>query len=65
MRPFDDIFSESQNMESGEAGGGGGGGNEARKLTELQKQVINATWKLQREGATWSEDEAVARLSRH
>src|SRR5688572_28236287 len=50
VRPFDEIFRESQNMEAGESEGGGGG-NEARKLTELQKQVINATWKLQREGA--------------
>jgi hypothetical protein len=50
VRPFDEIFRESQNMESGESEGGGQG-NETRKLTELQKQVISATWKLQREGA--------------
>jgi hypothetical protein len=50
VRPFDEIFREAQNMESGEQQGGGGGGNQARKLTEIQKQVINATWKLQREG---------------
>jgi hypothetical protein len=49
VRPFDEIFRESQNMESGEQEGGGQG-QEARKLTELQKQIINATWKLQREG---------------
>jgi hypothetical protein len=50
VRPFDEIFRESQNMESGEQEGGGGQGQETRKLTELQKQIINATWKLQREG---------------
>ena len=50
VRPFDEIFRESQNMESGEQQGGGQG-NQTRKLTELQKQIINATWKLQREGA--------------
>ncbi len=50
IRPFDEIFRESQNMESGEPGQGQQG-NQARKLTELQKQIINATWKLQREGA--------------
>ena len=52
VRPFDEIFRESQNMESGEEGGGGGGGQQGRRLTELQKQIINATWKLQREGRT-------------
>jgi len=31
---------------------GGGGQNPARKLTELQKQIINATWRLQRDGQT-------------
>ncbi|HEY1110140.1 MAG TPA: hypothetical protein VGE76_15925, partial [Opitutaceae bacterium] len=51
VRAFDEIFRESQNM-GGEEGGGGGGGQAARKLTDLQKQIINATWKLQREGMT-------------
>ncbi|MBL9211292.1 MAG: hypothetical protein JNL92_12555 [Opitutaceae bacterium] len=50
VRPFDEIFRESQNMESGEQQGGGGQAEEAQKLTELQKQIINATWKLQRDG---------------
>ena len=48
VRPFDEIFREGQNMESGDQQGGGG--NEARKLTEIQKQIINATWRLQRDG---------------
>ncbi|MBL9190539.1 MAG: hypothetical protein JNK23_23880 [Opitutaceae bacterium] len=53
VRPFDEIFRESQNMESGEGEQQGGGqGAEARKLTELQKQIISATWRLQREGRT-------------
>jgi hypothetical protein len=50
VRPFDEIFRESQNMESGEQQGGGMQAGEAQKLTELQKQIINATWKLQRDG---------------
>ena len=51
VRPFDEIFRESQNMESEDDDGPKGGeGNKARKLTELQKQIINATWKLQRDG---------------
>ncbi len=50
VRPFDEIFRESQNQDSGEEEGGGGGGAETRKLTELQKQIISATWRLQRDG---------------
>lgn len=63
VRPFDEIFRESQNMESGEPQEGGGQGNETRKLTELQKQIISATWKLQREGAKpqYPEDAKVVR----
>ncbi|MEO6244851.1 MAG: hypothetical protein ABIQ12_05400, partial [Opitutaceae bacterium] len=63
VRPFDEIFRESQNMESGdgEAPPPGGQRNQARKLTELQKQIISATWKLQRTGATsnYAEDAKV------
>ena len=57
VRPFDEIFRESQNMESGDEEKQpqqGGQRNQARKLTELQKQIISATWKLQRTGATSS-----------
>jgi hypothetical protein len=66
IRPFDQIFRESQQgQDEQQGGGGGGGGNQARKLTELQKQIINATWKLQREGRTpkYAEDEKVVRDS--
>jgi hypothetical protein len=61
IRPFDEIFREAQNMESGDDEPQGGQGNQARKLTELQKQIINATWKLQRTGLTpkYAEDEKV------
>ena len=53
VRPFDEIFRESQNMESPEQQAGQGqGGNARRRLTDLQKQIINATWKLHRDGAT-------------
>lgn len=54
VRPFDEIFRESQNMQSPEdqQQSPGGQGNARRKLTELQKQIINATWKLQRDGTT-------------
>jgi hypothetical protein len=54
VRPFEEIFRESQGMQSPEEQqpGGGAQGNAARKLTELQKQIINATWRLQRDGRT-------------
>jgi hypothetical protein len=50
VRPFEEIFREGQGME-GQSGGQQGEpqGNRTAKLAELQKQIINATWKLQRE----------------
>src|SRR5207247_1189042 len=53
VRPFDEIFRETQGMDSPEQdqkGKQGGQGSQTRKLVELQKQVINATWRLQRDG---------------
>ncbi len=52
IRPFDEIFRESQDMQGESEEQPQGKGNQARKLTELQKQIINATWRLQRDGAT-------------
>ena len=56
VRPFDQIFRESQGMQSPEdqqqQQQQQGQGNQTRRLTELQKEIINATWKLQRDGAT-------------
>ncbi len=56
VRPFDEIYRESQaaqgeseSQESGEQSGGEG--NQAARLAELQKQIITATWKLQRENS--------------
>lgn len=47
VRPFEEIYREDQ---SGRAGlppdGAGGAGEQAEQLAELQKQVINATWKV-------------------
>ena len=57
IRPFEEIFradqsGESENQSQGQ--GGSPGGNQAVKLSELQKQIVIATWKLQqeKEGAT-------------
>lgn len=50
VRPFEEIFREGQGGDQQQdQQQGGGQGNQARRLTELQKQIINATWKLQRE----------------
>ncbi|MEO7411710.1 MAG: hypothetical protein ABIZ81_00005, partial [Opitutaceae bacterium] len=68
VRPFDEIFREGQNAQSDEEQQQQqqqGQGNQARRLTELQKQIISATWKLQRDPAApkFAEDTAVVRES--
>lgn len=52
VRPFEEVFRADQSGggESGE--GGQGGGNERVRLAELQKQIVVATWNLEREKAT-------------
>jgi hypothetical protein len=50
VRPFEEIFREGQSSAQNEQEESQeGGGNEATKLAELQKQILNATWRLQRE----------------
>ncbi|HTH47354.1 MAG TPA: hypothetical protein VMB21_07570, partial [Candidatus Limnocylindria bacterium] len=53
VRPFEEIFREGEGgQEGGDQEGQPKQGNQTTKLAELQKQIINATWKLQRtEGA--------------
>ena len=64
IRPFDQIFREGENME-GEGGGEGEGGQPpATRLAELQKQIINATWRLQREPGNRDAYEADAKVVR-
>ena len=51
VRPFEEIYREDQSAEAGMRAGqpppsGGGNGQQAEELAELQKQIINATWKL-------------------
>jgi hypothetical protein len=48
VRPFEEVFRADQSDEGG-GGQGGGGGSQATKLAELQKQIVIATWKLQRD----------------
>jgi len=47
IRPFDEIFREGPQQEGGGQQGGEQGG-ESEKLAELQKQIVTATWNLQR-----------------
>ncbi|MBK9138313.1 MAG: hypothetical protein IPM17_06045 [Verrucomicrobia bacterium] len=54
VRAFDEIFREGQGMAGGEQGGeegqaGGEQGSPSARLADLQKQIINATWRLLRE----------------
>lgn len=51
VRPFEEIFRADQSGASdGQQGGqsGGQGGGQGSRLAELQKQIVIATWKLQR-----------------
>lgn len=49
VRPFEEVFREGQGMD-GQQGGGGGGSSQSEKLADLEKQIISATWNLQRKG---------------
>ena len=52
VRPFEEVFREGQGMEGESAGGAGDSSQEPgqpSRLSELQKQIISATWKLQRQ----------------
>jgi hypothetical protein len=50
VRPFEEVFREGQGMD-GQGPGGQQQGQQDRtgKLADLQKQIINATWKLKRQ----------------
>jgi hypothetical protein len=48
VRPFEQIFRRGEDQQGEEQAGGGGAGGEAAKLSELQKQIITATWNLKR-----------------
>jgi hypothetical protein len=49
VRPFDEIFRPDQSGAAESGQGQGQGGGPATKLAELQKQIVIATWKLQRD----------------
>jgi hypothetical protein len=50
VRPFEEVFREGQGNDGGGGSGmGQGGENATAKLAELQKQIVNATWRLERD----------------
>jgi hypothetical protein len=49
VRPFEEVFREGQGMDgAGQGGQQGGQQDRTGKLADLQKQIMNATWNLQR-----------------
>jgi hypothetical protein len=54
IRPFEEIFREGQAPSAGseQAEGQGQGESQSLRLAEIQKQIISATWKLQRQQAS-------------
>ena len=56
VRPFEEIFRQGEGGEGGEEepkpGQKGTRQQQMGKLAELQKQIINATWKLRRQQVT-------------
>jgi hypothetical protein len=52
VRPFEEIFRQDQSGADQEQNGGqGGGGDERVRLAQLQKQIVVATWNLEKNGA--------------
>ena len=49
VRPFEEVFREGQGMDGQGQGGQQDQQGRTGKLADLQKQIINATWKLQRQ----------------
>ncbi len=65
IRPFEEIFREGQSRdENASEQQGGGESQELARLSELQKQIINATWKLQREHSVVLPGEKAAPVKR-
>jgi hypothetical protein len=64
VRPFEEVYRQGQQPTDSEtrrqAGqqNGGGAGQQAAQLAELQKQIINATWKLIRQSDAKPADRA-------
>ena len=49
IRPFKKDFKQAQSQGGGGGGGGGGGAGQVEALSEQQRQIISATFKVQRD----------------
>jgi len=49
VRPFNQNFRQAPSQQAGGGGGGGGRGNEPGALSERQKQIISATFNVERD----------------
>ncbi|HEY3159264.1 MAG TPA: DUF4175 family protein [Vicinamibacterales bacterium] len=56
VRPFDQRFRQAQSQGGGGGGGGGGAQNQVDALSEQQRQIISATFNVQRDKRTVSAD---------
>lgn len=65
VRHFEEIFRQGQQPPGGGGGGqmAGGAAQQAGNLAEIQKQIVNATWKMIREFTEPRENLAVLRQS--
>jgi hypothetical protein len=67
IRPFEEVFREGQGMDGqGQGGGGESGGNQTGRLADLQKQIISATWNIQRrQGPSASPESSTQERTNH
>jgi hypothetical protein len=49
IRPVHKDFRQAQSQGAGGGGGGGGGGGQMEALSEQQRQIISATFNVQRD----------------
>jgi hypothetical protein len=57
IRPFDRDFRRAESQAGGGGGGGGGAGQQVEALSEQQRQIISATFNVQRDRASLSRDQ--------
>jgi hypothetical protein len=56
VRPFKKDFRQAQSQGGGGGGGGGGAGGQVEALSEQQRQIISATFNVQRDRKTFTAD---------
>lgn len=56
IRPFNKNFRQAQSQAGGGGGGGGGGGSQVEALSEQERQIIAATFNIQRDRKKYSSE---------